>query len=77
MGSLADKAQSEPVKTIAEDLGGNVRELLARRQAAHDEARDYRRKGHLVPGSLGEEIAEIAGDLERALERYTAHRAGG
>ena len=72
MRPTAQNTQHEPVQTIADDISGNVRNLLARRQVARDQALDYRRRGLLVPGSLGEEIAEIRADLERALERYTA-----
>ena len=72
MSSTAQNPQHEPVQTIADDISGNVRNLLARQQVARDQALDYRRRGLLVPGSLGEEIAEIRADLERALERYTA-----
>lgn len=59
---------------MAEDIGGKVRSLLIRRQVARDKAHEYRRKGQLVPASLGDEITDLGAELRWAVGRYDATR---
>jgi hypothetical protein len=54
-----------------EYLDARIRELGHLRQAAFHQARVYRRKGQLVPGSLREEIAENERALLQAIESYS------
>lgn len=82
MGSHAERtprvSATPPVehqrRAVADDIGGRLRSLLVRRQAARDEAIDYRQRGQLVPGSLGDEIIELGAELQWALGRYVATR---
>lgn len=55
---------------LADSLRSQIRHLTLRRQESYVEARAHRVGGHLVPGSLGLEMAENALHLRYALKRY-------
>jgi hypothetical protein len=55
---------------MTDEFGGRVRALLVRRQAVTDQARDYRSKGQLVPGSLVLELTDVGAELRWAVGRY-------
>lgn len=53
-----------------ESRGDHVKLLAQRRHTAFREAATCRREGHLVPGSVTQELAETASELRGAIERY-------
>lgn len=55
---------------LADSLRSQIRLLTVRRQESYVEARAYRGGGHLVPGSLAQEMAENGLQLQYALKRY-------
>ena len=58
------------VSHMNESRGDHVRLLAERRRTAFSQAATCRREGHLVPGSVTQELAETASELRGAIERY-------
>lgn len=68
-------ATADWVSHLSESTGDHIRLLAKRRQAALREVATCRREGHLVPGSVSQELAENASELRGAMERYRKVRA--
>lgn len=56
--------------SLNEGLSDHIRLLAQRRHAAFGQAATHRREGHLVPGSVTQELTENASELRGALARY-------
>lgn len=57
-------------QAVAADLEVRIRHLVGERRLAYRRVQAIRHGGHLVPGSLNEEIVDIEAALEQALSRY-------
>ena len=69
--TLATSPSREQWQTsLNESLSDHIRLLAQRRHTAFGQAATHRREGHLVPGSVTQELTENASDLRGALERY-------
>lgn len=62
------------VTHLSESRSDHIRLLAQRRHTAFRKAATCRREGHLVPGSVTQELAENALELRGAMERYRKGR---
>ena len=68
--TLASPSQERWLMSLNESLSDHIRLLTQRRHTAFGQAATYRLEGHLIPGSVTEELTENASQLRGALERY-------
>ena len=73
--TLATPSQERWLISLNESLSDHIRLLTQRRHTAFGQAATYRLEGHLVPGSVTEELTENASQLRGALERYAVATA--
>jgi hypothetical protein len=66
----ASPSRERWLTSLNENLSDHIRLLAQRRHTAFGQAATHRREGHLVPGSVTQELTENASDLRGALERY-------
>lgn len=68
--TLASPSQERWLMSLNQSLSDHIRLLTQRRHTAFGQAATYRLEGHLIPGSVTEELTENASQLRGALERY-------